>query len=53
LTSKEAFKNHFGRPIIEKVDEIMEKVEQDRHINSYDIDKKHRLQNSFKPFGES
>jgi len=25
--------------LIGKVDEIMEKVEQDRHISSYDIDK--------------
>jgi len=32
-----------------KVDEIMEKVEQDGHISSHDIDKK-RLQNSFKSF---
>jgi len=29
-----------GRPITEKVDEIMEKVEQDRHISSHDIVKK-------------
>jgi len=27
------------RPIIEKVDEIMEKVEQDQHISNHDIDK--------------
>lgn len=26
-----------GRPITEKVNEIMEKIEQDRHISSYDI----------------
>jgi len=28
-----------GRPIIGKVDKIMEKVEQDRHISSHDISK--------------
>ncbi|XP_015189019.1 PREDICTED: histone-lysine N-methyltransferase SETMAR-like [Polistes dominula] len=28
-----------GRPITEKVDEILEKVEQDRHISSHDIGK--------------
>jgi len=28
-----------GRPITKIVDEIMENVEQDRHINSHDIDK--------------
>jgi len=28
-----------GRPITGKVDEIVEKVEQDQHISSYDIDK--------------
>jgi len=26
-----------GRPIIEKVDEILQKIEEDRHISSYDI----------------
>ncbi|GBP93783.1 Histone-lysine N-methyltransferase SETMAR [Eumeta japonica] len=26
-----------GRPVTDKVDAILEKVEQDRHINSYDI----------------
>jgi len=29
----------FDRPITEKVDEIMEKIEQDRHISSHDIGK--------------
>jgi len=43
---------HSGRLITEKVDEIMEKVEQDRHISSYDIGKEYRSQNSFKPFEE-
>jgi len=31
--------SRFGRSITGKVDEIMEKVEQDWHISSYDIDK--------------
>jgi len=31
---------HSDRSLIGKVDEIMEKVEQDRHISSHDIDKK-------------
>jgi len=30
-----------GRSITGKVDEIMEKVEQDRYINSHDIGKEH------------
>jgi len=29
----------FGRPIIEKIDEIIEKIEQNRHISSHDISK--------------
>jgi len=33
-----------GRPITERVDEIMEKIEQDRHISSYDISKKLNLE---------
>jgi len=28
-----------GRPITGKIDEIMEKIEQDRHINNHDIGK--------------
>jgi len=31
--------SRFGRPITGKIDERMEKVEQDRHNNNHDIDK--------------
>lgn len=42
-----------GRPISGKIDEIKEKIDHDRHINSHDFDQKLNVDhNSFKPFGE-
>ncbi|GBP89131.1 Histone-lysine N-methyltransferase SETMAR [Eumeta japonica] len=32
-----------GRPVTNKVDAILEKVEQDRHISSYDIAEEHEI----------
>jgi len=40
-----------GRPIVEKVDEILQKIEEDQHISSYDITAELNInQKSFEPF---